>query len=236
MEYLQTLTVPQIIDIILLVIILVTAVKAFIDGFFTAVIRLVGNIVSLVAAWIVSKQYSSVIFDSLFRENVTETTYNYIQNSANALDVQQLLENFVGGLPAKFMEEFVLKAESIVSQLISPTMETAQNIVDALIQPVITAVISVVLFVLVFTLCTVVANLLAKLFKKLNDVPVIGFANRIGGFAVGVISGVINIILISCLLSIISIITQNSLSFINMNVLAQSKVLSLTAIINPFIL
>lgn len=235
MEAVQNLGTPQIIDIILLIIILVSAVRAFIDGFFTAIIHLVGNIVALVAAWIVSKQYSSVIFENLFRNKAVDTTYNYIQNSANALDVQQLLENFVSGLPQSFMQEFVQKAETLVTQITTPTMETAQNIVDVIIAPVITAVIAVVLFVLVFVICSLVASLLAKLFKNLNDVPVIGFANRIGGFAVGVVSGSINVVLISCLLSIIAIITQNSLSFVNMEVLSQSKILSLTAIINPFI-
>ena len=236
MDFLQTLTVPQIIDIILLVIILVTAVKAFINGFFSAVIGLVGNIASLVAAWVVSKRYSIVVFDSLFRENVTEKTYSYIQNSANAVDIQQIMENFAGGLPAAFMEEFVLKAESLVAQLAVPTMETAQSIVDVVIQPVLTAIISVVVFILVFALCRLVVSLLEKLFKGLNKVPVIGFANRLGGFCVGVLSGVINVILISCLLSIIAIITQNSLSFINMDVLAKSRILALTAMINPFIM
>ena len=236
MDFLQILTVPQIIDIILVAIILITAVKAFIDGFFSSVIRLLGNIASLVAAWIVSKRYSIVIFDSLFRKNVTETTYSYIQNSANAIDIQQIMENFAGGLPAAFMEEFVLKAESLVAQLAVPTMETAQSIVDIVIQPVLTAIISVVVFILVFVLCKLVVSLLEKLFKGLNDIPVIGFANRLGGFCVGVFSGVINVILISCLLSIIAIITQNSLSFINMDMLAKSRILALTAIINPFIM
>lgn len=235
MEINQTLAAYQIIDIILLIIILVCAVKAFIDGFFTAVLRLAGNIISLIAAWIVSKKYSTVIFDSLFREKATDTTFNYIQNSVNALDVQQLLDNFVSGLPESFMAEFSEKAEHIINQLTSPTAETAQSIVDAVIAPVLTAVIAVVVFVVIFGVCSFVAGLLAKLLRSLNDVPVIGFANRLGGFAVGTVTGVINVVLISCLLSIIAIVTQNSLAFLNMEILAQSKVLSLTAIINPFI-
>lgn len=235
METLQKLSASQIIDIILLIIILVCAVKAFADGFFTAAIRLVGNIVALVAAWIVSKQYSPVIFESLFREKAVETTYNYIQNSANAVDISQLIETFAGGLPQSFMEEFVQKAEQLVLQLATPSMETAQNIVDAIIAPVLTTVITVVLFVMVFGVCSLVAKLLAKLLRGINNVPVIGFANRLGGFAVGLVSGAINVILISCLLSIIAIVTQNSLSFINMEILSQSKILAVTAIINPFI-
>ena len=235
METLKMLEVPQIIDIILLIIIFVCAAKAFADGFFTAIIRLGGNILALVAAWFVSKQYSPVIFENLFREKALETTYNYIQNSANAVDVSQLLQSFAGGLPQSFMEEFVQKAEQLVAQLATPSAETAQSLVDTIIAPVITTVITVVLFVMVFAVCSLVASLLAKLLRGLNHVPVIGFANRLGGFAVGTVSGVINVILISLLLSIIAIVTQNSLSFINMEILSQSKILAVTAIVNPFI-
>ena len=235
MENIQMMNIPQIIDIILLIIILICAIKAFADGFFTAAIRLVGNIFALVAAWIVSKQYSPVIFENLFREKAVETTFNYIQNSANAVDMGQLIETFAGGLPQSFMEEFVQKAEQLVSQLATPSVETAQSIVDTIIAPVLTTVITVVLFVMVFAVCSLVASLLAKLLRGLNNVPVIGFANRLGGFAVGLVSGAINVIFISFLLSIIAIVTQNSLSFINMEILSQSKVLAVAAIINPFI-
>jgi len=235
MDILQTLGIPQIIDIILLIIVFLCAVKGFSNGFFTAAIDLLGNIVSLIAAWIVSKQYSPVIFDSLFRQKATDITYNYIQDSANALDMQQLVDKFVSGLPERFMEDFVQQAENFAAQITIPTMETAQSIVDGVIEPVLTAVIAVVLFVIVFSLGNLIAGLLSKLFRGLNKVPVIGFANRIGGFAVGIVSGLINVILISCILSIIAIITQNSLSFINMEILSQSKVLAVAAIINPFI-
>ena len=235
MDILQTLEIPQIVDILLLLIIFLCAVKGFANGFFTAAIDLGGNIVSLIAAWIVSKQYSPVIFDSLFREKATDITYNYIQDSANVLDIQQLVDKFVSGLPESFMEDFVQQAENFAAQITVPTMETAQSIVDGVIAPVLTAVITVVLFIIVFSLGNLIAGLLSKLFKGLNNVPVIGFANRIGGFAVGVVSGLINVILISCILSIIAIITQNSLSFINMDILSQSRILAVTAIINPFI-
>lgn len=226
--------IPQIIDLILLVIVFLCAVKGFKEGFFTALINLLGSIVSLVIAWIVSNRYAGAVFDSLLRDKVIDSTYKYIQDSANSIDIQSLLENVISGLPQNFLDDIVLKAEGIIADLSTPSIDVAVNIVDNVIAPVITVVIAIVLFCVVFTVCNILAGLLAKLFKGVNAIPLVGFANRMAGFAVGICTGAVNVFLISCILSIIAIITQNSLSFLNIEVLAQSQILEMTKSINPF--
>ena len=229
------LTTPQIIDIALLVIILISAIKCFIDGFATSVVKLVGNIAGLVAAWYLSKRWSPMIFENMFRENIVEKTYKYIQDGTKALNVQELIEQFTGSVPASFVQEFAAKAEEVAAQITQPTMETAEKIVDAIVGPAVTVIIMLVIFAIAVAVFTIVASLLAKIFKVINKIPVLGFANRMGGFVVGVLTGIIYVILISCVLSIIAIITENSLTFLNIEVLNQSKILSLTGLVNPFI-
>ena len=231
----EMLTAPQIIDIILLVIVLISAIKCFMDGFATSVVKLAGNIAGLVAAWFVSKRWAPMIFENMFRENVVEKTYEYIQNGTRALNVQEMLEEFTGSLPVDFVQEFVKKAEEISAQIAQPTMETAEMIADVIIGPAVTLIITLVIFALTVAVCSVLASLLAKLFRVINKIPVIGFANRMGGFVVGVATGVVYVILISCVLSIIAVVTENSLTFLNMEVINQSKILSMTGIVNPFI-
>ena len=229
------LTTPQIIDIALLVIILISAIKCFIDGFATSVVKLVGNIAGLVAAWYLSKRWSPMIFENMFRENIVEKTYKYIQDGTKALNVQELIEQFTGSVPVSFVQEFAAKAEEVAAQITQPTMETAEKIVDAIVGPAVTVIIMLVIFAIAVAVFTIVASLLAKIFKVINKIPVLGFANRMGGFVVGVLTGIIYVILISCVLSIIAIITENSLTFLNIEVLNQSKILSLTGLVNPFI-
>ena len=229
------LTTPQIIDIALLVIILISAIKCFIDGFATSVVKLAGNIAGLVAAWYLSKRWSPMIFENMFRENIVEKTYKYIQDGTKALNVQELIEQFTGSVPASFVQEFAAKAEEVAAQITQPTMETAEKIVDVIVGPAVTVIIMLVIFAIAVAVFTIVASLLAKIFKVINKIPVLGFANRMGGFVVGVLTGIIYVILISCVLSIIAIITENSLTFLNIEVLNQSKILSLTGLVNPFI-
>lgn len=230
----QNISVPQIIDIILLVIIIITAIRAFIDGFFTAVVKLIGNIAGLILSWVLANKWAPLVFENMLREKIVAKTYTYIQDSANMVNVQTLTEQFTGTLPASFMQDFVEKAEHIINSVTAPTLELAQNITDEIIGPIITVVIMIVIFSVLCSVCSLLAALLAKALRAINHIPVVGFANRLGGFGIGVFSGIINVIIISCVLSIIAVITQNSLSFINMEVLTQSKLLSLTSIINPF--
>ena len=229
------LTAPQIIDIALLVIILISAIKCFIDGFATSVVKLVGNIAGLVAAWYFSKRWAPMIFEKYFREKMVEKSYAYLQDKTMALNLQELIREFTGNLPLEFFSEFAEKAEELALQITVPTMEMAETVVDTIVGPVITVIITLVIFAIGCTLFSVVASLLAKLFKAINHIPVIGFANRLGGFAVGAVTGAVYVILISCVLSIIAVVTENSLSFLNIEVINQSKILSLTGLINPFI-
>jgi len=228
------LGVPQIIDIIMLATIVITAIRSFSNGFFAAVVDLIGNIVGLIASWILANRWAPVIFERFLKENITGKTYAYIQDSANMVDVQSVVEQFTGTLPAEFMQDFVVKAEELLLNVKTPTFETAQKITDVVIGPIFTMVITLVIFAVLCSVCCLLASLLAKALKAINHIPVVGFANRMGGFAVGVFAGVINVIIISCVLSFIAVITQNSLPFINMEVLSQSRLLSLTSIINPF--
>ena len=231
---LSQLGAPQIMDIILLVIILVTAIRSFCNGFFAAVVDLIGNIVGLIASWILANRWAPVIFEKFFRERIINKIYTYISESSNMLDIQSIVEQFTGSLPASFMQEFTEKAETLLLSAKEPTVTMAQNIADTVIGPILTTVITIVLFAVMCSVFSLLASLLAKALKAINHIPVVGFANRLGGFAVGVFAGVINVIIISCVLSFIAVITQNSLSFINMEVLTQSRLLSLTSIINPF--
>ena len=51
-----------------------------------------------------------MIFENMFRENVVEKTYEYIQNGTRALNVQEMLEEFTGSLPVDFVQEFFPEA------------------------------------------------------------------------------------------------------------------------------
>ncbi len=224
-----------IIDIGLVVVLLISVVRAYIDGFFTSVIRLIGNLGSLFGAWYVASTYSKPIFDSLLRNSLITRSYSYLQQTARNIDIETALSSVIGKWPQEFVNTILQKTQDSLSVLLSPDMDSAVFLVDQFIAPIVVACISVVIFIVLFIAIRVICALLAKMFKTVNKVPILGFANRLAGGLSGFVIGGVNIILLSFLFSIIVIITGDGLSWLNSQVISQSQILALTGIINPFL-
>ena len=203
-----------IIDIGLVVVLLISVVRAYIDGFFTSVIRLIGNLGSLFGAWYVASTYSQPIFDSLLRNSLITRSYSYLQQTARNIDIETALSSVIGKWPQEFVNTILQKTQDSLSVLLSPDMDSAVFLVDQFIAPIVVACISVVIFIVLFIAIRVVCALLAKMFKTVNKVPILGFANRLAGGLSGFVIGGVNIILLSFLFSIIVIITGDSLSWL----------------------
>ncbi len=224
-----------IIDIGLVVVLLISVIRAYIDGFFTSVIRLIGNLGSLFGAWYVASTYSQSIFDNFLRNSLVTRSYNYLQQTARNIDIETALSSVIGKWPQEFVNTILQKTQDSLQVLISPDMDSAVLLVDQFIAPIVVACISVVIFIVLFIAIRVVCALLAKMFKTVNKVPVLGFANRLAGGLSGFVIGGVNIILLSFLFSIIVIITGDGLSWLDSGVIAGSKILAFTGVINPFL-
>ncbi len=228
---------PQlVIDGLLVVVIVMAAIRGYKDGFFTSVIHLLGNIGSLLGGLWVRNNYSDFIFDKFLRRPLTERSYNYLIQTARNIDIATAMENVIGKFPKDFADILLSKAETTLSRILTPDMDSAVLLVDTILAPVITAVVSVVLFILTFIAIRLVCRLFAWLFKAINSVPLLGTANKIAGLFAGILTGGINIILLSFILSIIVIVTGDNITFLNSQILSQSKILAFTGMVNPFLI
>lgn len=226
--------IPLMIDLILICIIILCAVKGYIEGFFTSLINLIGRLAGFILAWYVSSAYSEKIFVSFFRQKTIDSVYEYLISTSDVSDVKQVLGEFVGIIPDRLMDSLAANAQGALTNLSSVTQQAAVSLVDSVIGPVIIMIISVVLFAAVSVVAGIVISVVSKMLTFVNKIPLLGFANKLAGFGTGIVIGIVNIIIISFVLTLIAIITKNSLSFLNMEVLTQSSVLSYTGIINPF--
>lgn len=223
------------IDIFLLAVLAGSAFKAYRDGFFTSVVKLLGNLGSLLAAWYVSANYSRIIFENFFRASFLDKSYAYLLRTSENIDVQAAIESIIGKWPRGFADSLLEKTQESLSVVLTPDMESAALLVDQFLAPVVTSVISVVLFIICFMAVSLLCSMLAKTLKIVNGVPILGFANRLAGLGAGLIIGGVNIILLSFLFSIIIILTGDSLSFLNRRTLRQSRIIALAGAVNPFL-
>ncbi len=224
-----------IIDGLLILVVFVSAIKAYRNGFFASIIELIGNIGSLIISWYVSSTYAQNIFNAFFRDSLITKSHNYLIQATENIDVDTAISSIIGKWPQEFVNAILSKTEENISIILTPTQEAAVKLVDIFIGPIVIACISVVVFIICFIMLRVICNILSKLLKIINNVPLLGLANKMAGFAVGVAIGSVNIILLSFLLSIIIIITGDNLSWLNSAIIAQSKILAITGMINPFL-
>lgn len=225
----------MIIDIFLLGVLLVCAIRAYFDGFFAAVVRLLGSLGSLVAAWFISGKYSEVVFDGFLRDGMVQKSYDYLLQAGQNTDAKSALQSLLGFLPDRWEDTVLQNAQGRLDEILTPSMESAAYLTDNLIKPLAVACLSLVIFLVVFMAVSIICSILTRALKIVNDVPIIGTANRFAGLAVGLVSGCIDIILLSFLISIIIVVTGDGVPLISSRTVAQSKILTLTGIINPFI-
>lgn len=224
-----------VIDVCLGAVLLLSVARAFKDGFFTSVLHLIGNLGSLFGAWYVASNYSQPIFEKMFRNSFITRSYSYLEQTAHNIDIETALAQVIGKWPQEFVNTILEKTQESLSVLLTPSMDSAVLLVDKFIAPIVVACISVVIFLVLFIAIRLVCNILAKMFKTVNKVPVLGFANRLAGGRAGVVIGGVNIILLSYLFSIIVIITGDGLSWLNSQVIAGSRILAYTGMLNPFL-
>ena len=223
-----------IIDIVLILLLVFSAVKAYNDGFFSRVVTLAGKFVRLFAGYFASKTWAPAVFAKL-RPSIVERSYNYLTQAARSIDVSTALKGVLGNLPSQFTEGFIQNAGAHLTDVLTPDMDSAVYLVDTIIAPVVTGIISIVIFIAVFIAVNVLCFILAHLLKTVNEVPLLGSANQTLGLFIGIASGAINIIVLSFLLSIIVIITGDGIPLLNSAVLTGSKILALTGIVNPLL-
>ena len=124
--------------------------------------------------------------------------------------------------------------ESANSVLNSQAPDLAQQVVEQIISPLVVPLITVVLFFATFLLCRVVIAFLVAVLTNLNKVPLLGGVNRTLGVVVGLVGGVLNALLLLCLIWAVIVITSNNLPVVNDSALSGSYFYSFFSAYNPF--
>lgn len=222
------------VDILLLaVIVIFTAIYAK-KGFVTGIIELCGTLVSVIAAWIVSKQFSPKVFESFFEENLLAKVSNAVSANQGVLTLEEILNKIRGFLPAN-IADFLLGDINAQSVFDTAAPDIAHQVVEQIVEPMIVPIISVIMFFAVFAIAKLLINLIAAALTNVNKIPVVGNVNRALGIVVGLLVGVVNSFLLLCVLWAVAIVTGNEWSILNETVLAQSWFFKAMSFLIPFV-
>lgn len=220
-----------IVDILLIVVIIATAIRYKKKGFVSGIIDLVGNLLSLALAWIVSGKVSPGIFENFFASGLIGKTTQALQEQGTT-SVTGILDGLQGVLPQRFLDSISLNAASIFG---NNAGEVAQQVVEKIIAPLVIPLITVLVFFATYLICRIVIAFLVATLSNINKIPILGGVNRSLGIVIGLVVGVFNVILILCLLWAIVMITGGQIPALNDATLSGSYLYTFFSAYNPFV-
>ena len=220
-----------ILDVILIAVIVLTAFHYKKKGFVAGLLDLVGNLLALLVAWIASDRISPTVFENFFKQGLIEKITQTVQEQGTS-GLTMLVENFSSILPGGMADEVTRSLQDILG---SGAPDLAVRIVDTILTPLIVPMITVVLFFIAFAVCKLVISMLVAVLTNINKIPVIGSVNELLGILVGVAGGVLNVVLLLCLIWAVVAITNNNLPVLNHDMLSGSMMYSLFSRYNPFL-
>lgn len=220
-----------ILDVILIAVIVLTAFHYKKKGFVAGLLDLVGNLLALLVAWIASDRISPTVFENFFKQGLIEKITQTVQERGTS-GLTMLVENFSSILPGGMADEVTRSLQEILG---SGAPDLAVRIVDTILTPLIVPMITVVLFFIAFAVCKLVISMLVAVLTNINKIPVIGSVNELLGILVGVAGGVLNVVLLLCLIWAVVAITNNNLPVLNHDMLSGSMMYSLFSKYNPFL-
>ena len=224
------MTIANIFDILLLVLLAVVTLRYMQKGFLAGLIQFLGNLLGLVGAALLSPRVADWIFATFFKGGLTTQNQTTISQQGT-VDLAALVDKYAGFLPDAMEQSLVQSATDLMN---SGAPDLAHSLVTELIQPLVTPLITVVVFFVCFAVCKMLVSFLAAVLTNLNRVPLVGGVNQFFGFFMGLLAGAMDVFLVVCGVWAVVVITGNNLSWLNQTVLQDSVAFSLFSSFNPF--
>lgn len=225
------MTIANIFDILLLVLLFVVALRYMRQGFVAGLIQFLGNLLGLVGAAVLSPKVADWIFVTFFEGGLTSQIQATLTQQGT-VDLAALVDKYAGFLPDAMEHSLV---ESATELLNSGAPDLAHSLATGLVQPLVTPLITVVVFFVCFAVCKLLVSFLAAVLTNLNRVPLVGGVNRFFGFFMGLLAGAMDVFLVVCGVWAVVVITGNNLSWLNQTVLQDSVAFSMFSSFNPFL-
>ena len=224
------MTIANIFDILLLVLLAVVTLRYMQKGFLAGLIQFLGNLLGLGGAALLSPRVADWIYATFFKGGLTTQIQTTISQQGT-VDLAALVDKYAGFLPDAMEQSLVQSATDLMN---SGAPDLAHSLVTELIQPLVTPLITVVVFFVCFAVCKMLVSFLAAVLTNLNRVPLVGGVNQFFGFFMGLLAGAMDVFLVVCGVWAVVVITGNNLSWLNQTVLQDSVAFSLFSSFNPF--
>lgn len=178
-------------DIIVIVVIGISAIVGMFKGFIKTVFGLTSVLITVILALMFTPIVSSYVIDhTSFDEMISE-------KAIELLDITDRLSvGLVGPESTETISGLSLPKNIIESLAKNLTPEIAEalgvtNIVDYIGSSIASMAVNALVFLVVFVAISIILNALVSLLDLMSQLPVLDKMNRLGGFIIGLVLGVL---------------------------------------------
>lgn len=206
------------ITIAYIVIALICIIAGISSGFFKVLLGLLKGVISLVAAFILTKPITTLIVDKTSVTNgFFEKIQTWILSKGDSFSAVVNAENFEESLSKgltemnvpTFLHTFITKISSKYFNL-----DTDIQLGECIAKAIVYLSAMAIIFIILLIIFRIIIGILKRIFAKINDIPILGGINRLLGAAVGLVFGILIIAVVSWGLTFIVAIPGNVSEFL----------------------
>ena len=202
-----------ILDISVILLIILSAIKGYKKGFFVSVINFIGFVAAITISVFVTNLSSNIIYDVFIKPSIVNNINSAIYSNFSGLPSAQA-HKALDSMPKVFSDLFLKNGHSIseIELALKDKSATAANEISDLFKPAIVHFLSSILFFVFIILFFFLLKFILK-YCKITKVPVLGKFDSLLGGAVGFFRGVIiSIIILNVLIFILPIFMPDAFS------------------------
>ncbi|MEA4911889.1 MAG: CvpA family protein, partial [Oscillospiraceae bacterium] len=188
-------------------------------GLVSTLLKLAGFAVSLLVGWWASGKLASLVYDRFLKDKLVDAVSQKVANDAASSGTLGVFSRFVN------------RILSAATQ--TDASAASDSIVDSMLAEPATAVVRAILFILLFFVMMLVVKLIIRLVRGLNKVPVLGGVNKLLGGVIGLAEGLLVCYILVAVVSVIVTLSAENLTWLNTELVNQSRVFSLLYNFNP---
>lgn len=185
-----------ILDGIIVLIVLFSLWMGYRHGLVRTLIRLVGCVLALVIAAMLSQPVAEGIYDGFLQEKIAASVAENVTLTEGAA-VREDINETLSGLPESIQNVLANSGwldralESFDDSVVYKEAEITEAVVTYIVRPVAVALLGVIAFLFLFILLMVVVTLVAKLVGKILKLPFLRQIDGVLGAVLGVLQGVL---------------------------------------------
>jgi uncharacterized membrane protein required for colicin V production len=226
------LSMPWILDAILVVILLIFVGIGVHRGAIRTVVEFFGSFVALIVAAMVSNTVTEPLFTETIRPMVLNAMENMLEDAiAGSADPMANLMEKIPDFAVRYFENGAL-AQKIEGALMLGATDGAQMLTDGVIGPVVQLLLRGVIAVLTFLVVSVLLRVIAEALDLVAKLPVLHQLNEGLGAVCGAAKGlVVVVLLVTLVTAVVPFVPEND--FITMGHIEESMIFQQVNKINP---